>query len=217
MLQYDLSAQERGSFGKGASKSLRKAGKTPAIMYGSKTEPLALSIDSKELMKVLLDLQRRNAVFNIDVESDGATSKRHVILKEVQTEPIKDTLVHADFCEVSLDKPIVLQVPVKYTGIAKGVELGGELVVNLATVTVQGLVLDIPDYLEVDVTELIMSESVTCADLTVAGNVELLNGKDEVCASIQVAKVIVEEEEEEAEVSEESAEGAEGAEETAAE
>ncbi len=211
MLQYDLSAQERGSFGKGASKNLRKAGKTPAIMYGPKTEPLALAIETKELMKALLDLQRRNAVFNIDVEGEGATSKRHVMVKEIQTEPVKDTLVHADFCEVALDQPIVLQVPVKYTGIAKGVELGGELVVNLASVTVQGLVLDVPDYFEVDVSSLLMSESVTCADLTVAGNVELINGKDEVCASIQVAKVVVEEEEEETAEASEAEEGQEEA------
>jgi len=215
MLQYDLSAQKRDTFGKGASKSYRRDGKTPAIMYGAKTEPLAINIDTKEFMKALLNLQRRNAVFNIDIESDNATSRRHVMVKEVQTDPIKDTLVHADFCEVSLDQPITLQVPVKYIGTPKGVELGGELSVNLATVTLRGLILDIPDYFELDVSHLLMGKKVTCADLQVAGNIELLNDKDEVCASIHAARLVSGEEDERGAAQE--AEGpSEGSEEVAA-
>ncbi len=211
MLQYDLNAQERGLSGKGASKKLRRAGKVPAIMYGLKKEPMALTLETKELMKSLLDLQRRNGVFNIDIEGDGGASRRHVMVKEVQTDPIKDTLVHADFCEIALDEAITLQVPVKLTGVAKGVELGGEMIVNMSTVTVKGHVLDIPDFFEVDVTSLTMGQKVTCADLVVAGNVELLHDKDEMCASVQVARMVAEEEDEETEEVEKSSEEAEEA------
>jgi large subunit ribosomal protein L25 len=215
MLQFDLSAQERNLFGKGASKKMRRDGKTPAIMYGASKETLALKFDTKELMRVLLKLQRRNAVFNIDVEGEGGSARRHVMVKEVQTDPIKDTLVHADFCEVSLDQPITLQVPVKYIGTPKGVELGGELSVNLATVTLRGLILDIPDYFELDVSHLLMGKKVTCADLQVAGNIELLNDKDEVCASIHAARLVSGEEDERGAAQE--AEGpSEGSEEVAA-
>lgn len=188
MLQFDLSAQERKSFGKGASRSLRSKGKTPAILYGSKTEPVALSLDAKELRKALLQIQGSNAVFSIDVDSDSAAHKRHVMVKEVQSHPVTNSLVHADFCEVSLDQPIILEVPVTYTGVAKGVELGGEMTVNLSTVTVKGLVLDIPDSFVVDVTSLVNGASLTCAILEVAGNVEVLNDKDAVCVSVHLPK-----------------------------
>ena len=188
MLQFDLSAQERNLFGKGASKKMRRDGKTPAIMYGASKETLALKFDTKELMRVLLKLQRRNAVFNIDVEGEGGSARRHVMVKEVQTDPVKDTLVHADFFEISLEQPMILQVPVKYTGVAKGVELGGDLVVSLPTVTVRGSVLDFPDFFEVDVTPLTMGKKITCGSLEVAGNVELLHDKDQVCVSVQMAR-----------------------------
>jgi len=196
MLQFDLNAQVRGSFGKGASRSMRRAGLTPAILYGPKTEPLALQFNTKDLTKSLLTLQRRNAVFAVDVDDSGSTSKRHVMLKAVQTNPINDTLVHADFIEVALDQPITLQVPVSLLGKAKGVDLGGDLSVTVKKVALKGQILDIPDLIERDISDLAIGESLSCKDLAIPENIELLNDPEQVCVAVLAARESREEDEE---------------------
>jgi len=210
MLQYDLSAQVRNEFGKGSARSLRRAGGTPAILYGPKTEPVSLKFDTKILTNTLLDMQRRNAVFGLEI--DGA-SKRHVMVKEIQTKPVDDSLLHIDFCEVDMNQPMVLDVALKYSGKAKGVELGGEMNVFHAKVALKGLVLDIPDFIEIDVSDLGIGDRLHCGDLVVPDGVEILNDKDETCVVVQeMSKSRAEdEEEEEGEGAEEVAEGGDAA------
>ena len=208
MLQFDLTAQVRNKFGKGGSRSLRREGMTPAILYGAKkTDPVALQLNTKIFTHALLKLQRQNAVFSLDVEGDGSKAKHHVMVKELQTNPINDTLVHADLLEILLDEPMSLQVPVHYTGKAKGVEMGGELHVNMQTVTLSGLVMDIPDFIEIDVTELDINDRLNCGDLNIPAGIEILEDADLTCVAVGHPAKVVEEEVEE----EEGEEGAEAA------
>ncbi|MDP2106282.1 MAG: 50S ribosomal protein L25, partial [Desulfobulbaceae bacterium] len=125
MLQFDLNAQVRNSFGKCESRRFRVEGLTPAIVYGHNTEPLALKMNTKELTQTLLKVQRRNAVYNLNVKNEQSDVCLHVMVKELQTDPISDGLLHADFCSISLDAPLVFTVPVNFVGKAKGVDLGG--------------------------------------------------------------------------------------------
>ncbi len=197
MLQYDLSAQVRNEFGKGSARNLRRAGGTPAVLYGPKTVPVSLKFDTKILTNTLLEMQRRNAVFGLEI--DGAT-KRHVMVKEIQTKPVDDTLLHIDFCEVDMDQPMVLDVAIKYSGNAKGVELGGEMNVFHAKVALKGLALDIPDFIEIDVSGLGIGDRLHCGDLAIPDSVEILNDKDETCVVVQeISKSRAEDEDADAE------------------
>ncbi|OIP44451.1 MAG: 50S ribosomal protein L25 [Deltaproteobacteria bacterium CG_4_10_14_3_um_filter_60_8] len=181
MIQVDLTATMRDRFGKGAARTMRRQGRTPAVLYGPKAGVVALDLETKGFSTTLIKLQRRNAVINLTVlDKDGKGGVRHAMIKELQTDPVQDTLVHADFLEIPMDVPMILRVPVKLVGKAKGADLGGEVMVNLATVKMKGLVLDIPDYLEVDVSPLEVGDSITCKNLDIPKNVTLLEDGDKV-------------------------------------
>lgn len=194
MLQFDLAAQVRDTHGKGAARRLRMAGKTPAILYGNNTEAISLQMDTKELTHTLLKVQRRNAVYTMHVKNAGGEICHHVMVKELQTEPVSDALVHADFCAISLEAPLVFTVPVNFVGKAKGVDLGGEMSIFVRSVVLKGRPLDIPEYLEKDISDLGVDEKYTCADLDIPANVELLSDKDAVCVSVSMPVVAVVEE-----------------------
>jgi large subunit ribosomal protein L25 len=210
MLQFDMTAMMRQDFGKGAMRSLRQQGQTPAILYGPKTDPLALALTTKEFTKTLLSLQGQNAVFSLEVTGGKSKKRRYVMLKEVQTDPVRDTLVHADFYEISIKDTITLSVPLKFVGKAKGVDMGGVLHVSSRTVHLQGLPLDIPDTIEIDITDLeINGPGVTCKDLDIPANVRLLEEDVKPCVSVVPASKSLDLEEEEGEgVAEGESEGA---------
>ncbi len=184
MLQVDITARVRKSFGKGAARTLRMSGWTPANLYGPNLEPMALELETKPFMKALLSIHRKNAVINLDIDEDGKISKRHVITKEIQTDPVQDSLVHADFYEISLEKPITLSVPIKYTGKAKGVDLGGDLHTHIHRLHLKGKVLDLPDYVQIDVSPLGVGESLTCKDIKLPENVLLQEKESTVCVAV---------------------------------
>jgi large subunit ribosomal protein L25 len=200
MLQVDVTARVRSNFGKGAARSLRRAGQTPAVLYGPKTDPIALELDTRSFTKTLLGLKRRNAVVTLDVEGGD---KRHVLIRELQVDPVQDTLTHADFYEIHLDEPSIFSVPIQYEGNAVGVELGGELSIHIASVDIQGKPLDIPDFIPLDISSLELGDKLTCSDMSIPENVSLLDDADKVCIAIVTASAEPEElEEEEVEAAE---------------
>lgn len=199
MLQVKLDASIRTGHGKGPARTLRRMGKTPAVLYGLSANPVSLALDTKSLVKELLAIQRRNVVINLDVEGDGAKYTKAVLIKEVQVDPLVGDLVHADFCEISLDKPLTLSVPLVYIGKAKGVDLGGELLINSHKVWVKAKPLDIPDNIEVDVTPLEIGASITYADLVVPAGVTMVDSATKPCVAVTAATV---------KVADETAEGA---------
>ena len=194
MLQFDLTAQVRGTFGKGSSRRLRRGGLTPAVMYGNIMEPVSLQMDVKELTNTLLKVQRRNAVYTLHLKKDDAEVCHHVMVKELQREPVSGDLVHADFCAISLEAPLVFTVPVNFVGKAKGVDLGGDLTILVRSVVLKGRPLDIPEFLEKDISDLGVDEKYTNADLNIPAGVQLLSDKDAVCASVSQPVVVVVEE-----------------------
>jgi large subunit ribosomal protein L25 len=187
MLQIDMTARVRKTVGKGAARTMRRAGNTPAVIYGPLGAPVALECNTKDLTKGLLSIHRKNAFINLEIDEDGKKSVRHVITREIQTDPIQDNVLHADFYEVSLDKPMVFQVPLKYVGKAKGVDLGGDMTILKNKVTVSGKLLDIPDVIEVDVAPLDRGDALTCKDLGLSAGVSLVTAADAVCVSVSGA------------------------------
>jgi len=189
MLQVNLNANVRTGHGKGAARTLRRAGKTPAVLYGLGTEPVSLALDTKNLTKELLAIHHRNAIVNLDVENDNEKYTKHVLIKEVQVDPLKEVPVHADFCEISLEKPMTLIVPLEYTGKAKGVDMGGEMLISATSVKVKAKPLDIPDSIVVDVTNLNIGDHYAFADLPIPSGVSLVDTSTKPCVAVTTASV----------------------------
>lgn len=181
MLQVEMSASVRTSTGKGAMRQLRMQGKTPAVVYGGGAAALSLEMDTKTLMQQLLEIYRQNAVVTIKVDGDR---DRHVLVGEVQTDPVRDTLIHADFCEIDLQKVRRFNVPVVYTGVAKGVDLGGEMFVERDSVTLEGLPLDIPDQCSLEVTDLKIGDHMTFGNIALPPGLKLISSADTVCVKV---------------------------------
>jgi large subunit ribosomal protein L25 len=212
MIQQDMTASMRQDFGKGASHRLRKSGFTPAILYGGKKDSVALSLDEKALTRALINLHGQNVVVNLHIEGEKGKKTHHVLIKDVQKDPVTDTLVHVDFFEIPLDQEITLEVQVKYTGKAKGVDMGGILNITAHTVKIKGLPLDIPDEIVIDVTPLDLGgQGFFCKDLDIPENVTLEEDPERSCVSVVAPKAVVEEVEEELEAEEGEAEGEEAA------
>ncbi len=199
MLQVKLNANVRTGHGKGAARTLRRMGQTPAVLYGQGAAPVSLALDTKILTKELLGIQRRNAIVNLDVEGDGKNYTKHVLIKEVQVDPLKEVPVHADFCEISLEKPMSVTVPLVYTGKAKGVDLGGEMQISAHIVHVKAKPLDIPDNIEVDVSGLNIGDSLTYADLAIPAGVDMVDTAGKVCVAVVTATAKASNAEDEAE------------------
>jgi len=169
---------------------------------------MALALDAKVLTKTLLRLLGHNAVVNLNIEGEKGKKIHHVLIKDIQTDPVTDTVLHVDFLEIDLNREIILDVPVIYTGTAKGVDMGGILNILAHTVKIKGMPLAIPDEISVDVTSLeLTSHGITCGDLTIPGNVSLEEELDKVCVSV-VAPKAAEEEVAEEEAAEEGTEEA---------
>ena len=219
MIQQDMAAALRQDFGKGATHQLRLSGYAPAILYGGKMEPIALAMDAKTLTRDLLKFQGHNAVLSLDIEGDKSKKKHYALIKDIQIDPITDAVLHVDFLEIELEKEIVMEVSVVYTGTAKGVDMGGILNIMAHTVKIKGLPLDILDEITVDVTALELGRAgITCGDLPIPDNVTLEEELDRVCVAVIAPKAEVEEEieEEEEGEAEEGAETAPESEESAA-
>ena len=106
MIQQDMTAAVRQDFGKGATHRLRQSGYAPAILYGKKTEPMALAMETKTLTRELLRLHGHNAVVTLDIEGEKANKKHHVLIKDIQTDPITDAVLHVDFFEIRIERHV---------------------------------------------------------------------------------------------------------------
>jgi len=184
MLQVKMSASLRSTSGKGAMRRLRMEGMTPAVVYGGGREALPLQLESKTLLAKLLEFYRRNTVVTLKI--DGEDEKK-VLMSEVQTHPVTDALIHVDFCEIDLTKDRAFDVPVIFKGDAIGVDLGGALIINHATVVFEGKPMDIPDECILDVTDLNIGESLKCGAIVVPGGARLVTDLNETIVAVAIA------------------------------
>lgn len=181
MLQVDMSASKRESFGKCAMRRLRVSGNTPAVLYGNDKDTLALQLETAPFLKSLFQISRKNAVVNLSIVGDDT---RHVMMKEVQTDPVNDSLIHADFFEIELDTSKAFSVFVELIGTAKGVDLGGRLVVHNANIMLEGLPLDIPDNVSLDISGLDIGDSVQLSSLELPANVKMISEGSSLCVEV---------------------------------
>jgi large subunit ribosomal protein L25 len=177
-----VAAQSRTETGKNVNRRLRVAGLIPGVLYGSsKKAPQPLSVSPKDITAVLRSASGLNTLFDLDF----AGSKRKVILKEFQVEPVKGRLLHADFYEVALDKKLHVNVHIEIVGTAVGVKVeGGVLDFITRELEVECLPKDIPEKITVDVSDLSMGKHVRVADIKAPERVTILTEPDVVIVHV---------------------------------
>lgn len=169
---FDFKASIRTRKGNGAARVLRAGGRVPAVLYGPKTEPVNLSVDTKDLETVLKHGAAGQLLLNLIVEN-GETFNRSAMIKEVQRKPLSREFLHVDFYEIDMHRKIVVPIPVVTTGKCKGVEAGGMLQIIRRELEVLCLPTQIPATIDIDITDLGMGESIHVEDIPLAGDLEV--------------------------------------------
>lgn len=183
-----LNAQSREDLKKSYTRQLRSKGFVPAIVYGKQDPAKPISVNELELVKTVRD-EGRNAIIQLKVE-DGASF--NVMLHEYQLNPLKDEVVHADFYVVNMNEEIEATVPIRVTGEAIGSKNGGVLQQPLFEIAVRAKPADVPEEIEVDVTDLDIGEGLTVGDLKASGNYTFAEDEETTVVTI-TAPTIVEE------------------------
>jgi large subunit ribosomal protein L25 len=189
MQHVSLAAESRENTGKGAARSLRRQGKVPAVIYGHAFVARALAVEHRALGR-LLELIGGEAAL-LDVSIDGAAPIK-ALVREVQRNPVRRTdVIHLDLYAVVADEPIEVDVPVHIIGTAEGVRnQGGVLDHHLHRITLKVLPADIPDHIEVDVTDLTVGHAIHVRDVTVPKG-EIMNDGDVSIVSVVVTRAEV--------------------------
>ena len=187
MKEINVTGQKRNDTGKKASKLLRKEGLIPCNIYGEKQgengAPVAMSFTCpmNELRKVIYTPH----IYVVNLNIDGENHK--AILKELQFHPVTDALLHVDFYEINENKPITIGIPVKLTGLAQGIRDGGRMNLSIRKINVTAKYQDIPETLDIDVTDLRIGKSIKVGDLSFDG-LEMATGKEVIVCSIKATR-----------------------------
>jgi len=205
MKVFKLNAQPRTELGKKPTKALRKEGKIPAVINGGALVELPYTGTLKEGQKLVAIDEKRGIIttdivvtnedvrkliytpdiFEVDINLNGEEIKS--VIKELQFQPVKDTLLHIDFLQVYPDKPIVMEVPVQIEGHAEGVKAGGKLTLSMRKLKVKAVYDKIPERLIVNVDNLGLGKSLSVGELHFEG-LELMNAKNAVVCAVQLTR-----------------------------
>jgi large subunit ribosomal protein L25 len=201
----DLAAQVRKEQKKGPARRLRQKGFVPAIFYGRSAENILLAVKNDELVKLYKD-KKNHAFIKLIIDDGGSKNiEKLSLIKELQVQPLTGKLYHADFYEVDIKRKLTVDVSLRFVGKAIGVENGGELQHIRREVKVSCLPLDLPDHIDVDVTNLDIGDSIKIRDLKVAEEITILDRPDSAVAAVAIIKVVKEPVKEEVAVEEDAA------------
>ena len=199
-----VETQPRKELGKNASRRLRAQGLIPAVLYGRDTESVPLSVDPREIIKVLRSESGRNTIFQLSV----GKKKRDVLIRDYQIHPTRDSLIHTDFQTIAMDQKMNFDVPIEVVGSSIGVQGGGVLELILREISVNCLPADVPDNIQVDVSGLDINETLHISELQIdRDKIEVLNDP-EIVVLLVAPPTVVPQEEPEAEIVAEAEEGA---------
>ncbi len=180
-----LKAEKRSVGTKGQINQLRKSGFVPGNIYGD-GKNIQIKVDERHLKKIIYTPD----TYLIELELEN--EKYPVILKEVQFHKVTDRPIHVDFQIVTENKPVQVSLPVVTKGQAEGVRAGGKLQLSMRRVKVKGLVKNIPDTLEIDITHLGVGKTITCGDIKIDG-LTLLHPENLAIVGVKVTRNVVEE------------------------
>ena len=194
--EFNLIAEMRDDQGKGASRRLRRQGKVPAVIYGAGRDPRNLMFDHNKVLRQLEDPSFYSSILNVKV----GEKSRAAIVKDIQRHPSKKQIIHIDLQRIVEDEQIKMQIPIHYLGEedAVGVKIGGGTVTKIMTeLEISCLPKDLPEFLEVDISELELDQMLNVSDISLPEGVEIsdiMKEQDQAIVSIQEMKEIIEEE-----------------------
>ena len=186
MASAQLSAEARNETGKGVARKLRSAGRIPGVIYGHAREAQGLSINARELDRLLGNIAAESTVVELNV--GGITT--NTLIREIQRHPFKKQILHIDFQELVAGEKVSVNVPIILTGTPEGVRLsGGILSQVMSELSIRVDPVNIPRRIEADVTNVAIGHSLHVSDLKVPEGVEILDELDATIAVVSAPKV----------------------------
>jgi len=185
-----VAAQVRETRGKNAARRVRRNGMIPAVVYGAYKEALPVSVNPKDIARILHSSTGHNTIFNLDIQG---TENVPVMVVDWQNDPIRSNLIHADLKRIDLSRRIKVSVPVITTGEPKGVKVqGGLLEAVIREVEIECLPDDIPEHFIVDVSDLLIGQSKRVSDIEMYGSIKLIGNPDSVVAHVVALRAVAE-------------------------
>lgn len=185
-----LNALIRKETGKGPARRLRMAGGVPAVFYGPRVEAMPLSVNAADLLK-LLRKREENVFIRLIIDEGGTTQEKFSMVKDVQLEPVSRRFYHADFYEISMDRPFTFDVPIHFKGIPAGVENGGDLQHVKRELKVSCIPTKLPDFIELDISSLNIGDHFRVSDVSGMDDLTLLDAAEVVIASVSAPRAVV--------------------------
>lgn len=205
----ELKTNIRTTVGNGPARRLREAGQIPAVLYGPKTKSVLLSVNKNDFDLALKQGRSGQIILNLVVQNNDETYTRPAMIKELQVHPVSRNYLHIDFYEIDMDRKITVGIPIVTVGSSVGVERGGVLQIIRRELEVQCLPFEVPESIEIDVTDMDMGDSIHLEDISLDGEVEFM-GESNLTVVTVLSPKLEEEPEEEEELEEEDAEKEEG-------
>ncbi|KML25443.1 50S ribosomal protein L25/general stress protein Ctc [Priestia aryabhattai] len=178
-MSISIQANKRTDFKNSTNRKIRDEGNFPAVVYGNKTESTPIYLNSADFIKTIREAGR-NGVLTLQVDKQ----KYSVMLHDIQTDPLKNEIVHADFQVVDMKKEIDTEVSLSLVGEAKGIKEGGVLQQSLYEISLKGLPQDIPSSIDVDVSDLGINDTITVGDIKVDKKLEITHDAEDTVASV---------------------------------
>ncbi|HAG15976.1 MAG TPA: 50S ribosomal protein L25 [Bacteroidales bacterium] len=188
MKKVSMSGSLRENVGKKDAKAQRKAGNVVCVLYGGEGQ-ISFTLPLKKFEKIIFTPD----IYVVDLEISGKVYT--AILKEVQYHPVTDSILHADFYQVFEDKAVTINIPLKFTGTSPGVIAGGKLVSKIRKIGLKGLIKDIPENVEINISALKVGMSIRIKDINL-DNLTLTDNPNNVVVSVNVTRGVVITEEE---------------------
>jgi large subunit ribosomal protein L25 len=183
MNEIVIDVTPRTEFGKNPSRRLRRSGMIPGIVYGSSKPPVPISVDPKQVERILHLESGVNTVFMLHLV--GKDQRRYAMIKDIQTDPVSNRLQHTDFIRIQMDEAIQVNVPIQTAGEAPGVKLDqGILDIPLREIRIESLPADIPDHIPVDISSMKIGDTIRVADLVAPPKVKILTDSNQVVAVV---------------------------------
>ena len=185
MATASLSAKVRSDRGKGVARKLRAAGEVPGVIYGHGREPQSLTVNAREFARLAERVRITSTV--IELALDGKTAR--TLVRELQRDPIKRSVIHIDFQELVAGEKVTVSVPLRFVGTPEGVKTGGGILEEtMHSVEVTCDPANIPDHLDVDVTALTIGHSLHVGDLKLPAGVEVTDDPEQTIAVVSAPK-----------------------------
>jgi large subunit ribosomal protein L25 len=190
MAVVSFSATGRDTTGKGAARSLRSQGQVPAVIYGHGRNPQPLSLNARDLDKMLGHIQAESTV--IEVTVGGHTAK--TLIREIQRHPIRRQILHVDFQALVAGEKVTVNIPIVLNGVPEGVRLeGGVLDQTLRELEIEVDPSDIPDHFELDITNMVIGDSLHVSDIKLPEGVTVLDDPETSVAVLAAPRAVIEE------------------------